>query len=186
MSDSEIIELFYARSEKAITELKYIYGKYCYKIANNILSNNEDVEECMNDTYLSVWNSIPPNTPNSLLSYIGKITRNIALDKYRTENARKRGGGEINLVLEELKEFISSKNNIEKELENKEIIKVINNFLETMEKEKRVIFVLRYYYSENIKMISYKLGISESKIKSILFRIRKELKKHLDEEGIIL
>ncbi len=186
MEDSRIIDLFWARSEFAIKETANKYSRYCYSISYNIVSSHEDAEECVNDTYLRAWNSIPPTRPNYFRVFLGKITRNISIDKYKKSKTKKRGRGQIELVLSELDECISTKSNIEDEIEEKELIKIINNFLESLPKEKRIIFVQRYWYLMTIKDIAEQQNDSESKVKCILFRIRVELKKVLEREGIIL
>lgn len=186
MEDSKIIDLFWARSEFAIKETANKYSRYCYSISYNIVSSHEDAEECVNDTYLKAWNSMPPTRPNYFRIFLGKITRNISIDKYKKSNTKKRGRGQIELVLTELDECISTIGNIEDEIEEKELIKIINNFLESLPKEKRIIFVQRYWYLMTIKDIAEQQNDSESKVKSILFRIRVELKKVLEREGIIL
>ncbi|MCT4596807.1 MAG: sigma-70 family RNA polymerase sigma factor [Vallitalea sp.] len=186
MTDSEIIRLLTNRSENALVELHKKYGKYCNKIAINILNNHEDSEECLNDAYLQVWNSIPPNNPKSLLGYLGKITRNVSLDKYRAKSAKKRGGTEIEYILDELKLCIPSNNSVEKEYESIELRNQINSFLHSIEPQKRTIFVMRYYYAYNIKIISKKLRLNENTVKSILYRTRLKLKEYFQEEGISL
>lgn len=186
MNDLSIIELYWARDESAIDETDKKYGNYCRKIANNILQNQEDSEECVNDTYLKTWNSIPDDKPNIFSAYLGKITRNLAINKYNKLKAKKRGGGDFNLILYELENCIPSGWSIETKLDSMYIIKTINDFLSSLKKEYRIVFVRRYWYADTIKAISENFNISESNVKSILFRCRKKLKTCLEKEGIEL
>lgn len=186
MEDSKIIDLFWARSEFAIKETSNKYSRYCHTISYNILSNHEDAEECVNDTYLRAWNAIPPTRPNYFRVFLGKITRNISLDQYKKYMTRKRGLGQIELALSELDECIPTMSNIEEVIDEKELVDIINKYLESLPKEKRIIFVQRYWYLMSMKDIAEQSNESESKIKSILFRIRNELKTILEKEGIAL
>lgn len=144
MEDREIVNLYWERNSNAIKETASKYGGYCKAIAKNILGNNEDAEECVNDIYLNTWNSIPPNRPNVLSTYLGKITRNLSFDRFRHRHADKRGGGEIELVLDELGECVSGADSVEQEVEKKELIRAINSFLDTLSQEKCNIFLCRY------------------------------------------
>lgn len=182
MEDEEIIDLYWKRQEKAIYETDKKYGKYCNTISFNILQNEEESKECVNDTYLKTWNSIPPQRPNILKLYIGKITRNLAINQYRKKKAQKRDYT-LEIALEELNECISS-NIVEKEIDNNELVNVLNNFLSTLSQDKRKIFLERYWYLYSIKEISLKNKISESNTKTILSRIRKQLKTYL-KEGVL-
>ncbi|MCX8132218.1 MAG: sigma-70 family RNA polymerase sigma factor [Clostridia bacterium] len=186
MEDSEIVQLYWNRIETAILETSLKYGKYCRKIAFNILSNDEDAEECVNDTYLKAWNSIPPNKPFALSSYLGKITRNLSLNKYKQSNAKKRGNGEVALALDELQECIPAVGSIEQELENDIIAQAINCFLWTLEKVECNIYLRRYWYLDSISAISEQYKISKSKVKSMLYRTRKKMRCYLEKEGITL
>lgn len=183
MDDEKIVDLFWERSELAIVETKTKYGKYCRSIAFNILSNYSDVEECENDTYIAAWNAMPPTRPTKLLAFLGRLTRNIALDRYDYNFAQKRNG-EFNLLLSELEECIPSTYNLEAQYENGQIAKAISKFLYTVDSQRRVIFIRRYWYSDSIKDISLQFGITDSKVKSILFRTRNKLKAYLEKEGI--
>ncbi len=145
MEDREIVNLYWERNSNAIKETASKYGGYCKAIAKNILGNNEDAEECVNDTYLNTWNSIPPNRPNVLSTYLGKITRNLSFDRFRHRHADKRGGEEIELVLDELGECVSGADSVEQEVEKKELIRAINSFLDTLSQEKCNIFLCRYW-----------------------------------------
>ncbi len=181
MKDNQIVDLFWKRSELAISETARKYGNYCKCIALNILFNKEDAEECVNDTYLMAWNSMPENRPSLLSSYLGKITRNLAFNKYKFLKTKKRGGGEMELVLHELEDCISSGNSVEETVEADLLAKAINDFLKTLNKEMRTVFVLRYWHTYSISFISTEMGMSESKVKSILFRCRNNLKTYLDK-----
>ena len=184
MDDSKIVDLYWQRSELAISETAKKYDHYCNQIAFNILSNKEDSKECVNDTYLRAWNSIPENRPTLLSSFLGKITRNLAFNTYKSKRTQKRGGGELELILDELEEIIPSVQSVEDEIEVGELTVFINSFLKSLNKENRVIFVHRYWYSYSISDIAKCYNISESKIKSILFRCRNKLKSHLEREGV--
>ena len=186
MTDREIIELYFARSEKAIDETAKKYGKYCYTIANNILKNRENSEECVNDTYLKAWNHIPPERPLRFFAYLGKITRNLALRVYENYTAEKRGGGEITLVLVELEDCIASENTIEKALTSKEITSVLNAFLSDLPIQTRKIFMRRYWYLSSVREIARDFHMTENHIRTILFRARKKLKSMLEQEDISL
>ncbi len=186
MNDNEIIELFMERSETAISQTEKKYGKYCYYIAHNILHNKQDSEECVNDTYLRAWNAIPPKRPNNLATFLGKITRNLALDKYKYNNSEKRGNGQSVLALDELNECIPAENDIEKAVSDKELAATLNSFLAGLPKEKRQVFVRRYWYLCSISEIANDYAISESKTKVMLLRTRKELKYYLEKAGIVL
>lgn len=179
MEDNQIIELYWSRSEKAIFETERKYGKYCTCIANNILNNIEDSRECVNDTYLNTWNTIPPQKPNIFKLFLGKITRNLALDRYEMKNAKKRIGN-MELSLEELKDCIPD-NKIDQEIRYTELVQNINEFLKLLPKEKRKIFLERYWHIYSIKEISSKNNISESNVTTILQRIRNQLKSFLKE-----
>ena len=182
MEDRQIIQLYNARSEEAISETKTKYGAYINTVAYNILRVHEDAEECEQDTYIRTWNSIPPHMPEVLRAYLGKLARNLALDMYRKAHAEKRGEGSVALCLDELGEIASG----ETQLEAGEIAEVINSYLEGLEPKYRKIFVRRYFYMDPVKDIAERYGYSESKVKTALFRMRGELKKHLADEGIQL
>lgn len=183
MEDEAIIELYFNRNESAIEETSNKYGKYCHIIANNILKSIDDSEECVNETYLNTWNTIPPSRPSIFKAFLGKITRNIALNMYKKEYTKKRKC-EAEVVLDELEECVPSKNTIEIELEEKELSIIIDNFLLNLPNNKRVIMVERYWYLYSIKDISKKHNLGESNIKMILARLRKDLRDYLEKEGV--
>lgn len=180
MEDAQIVDLYWARSEKAITETSAKYGKYCHAIAYNILENREDADESVNDTYLDAWNSIPPHCPSSLSTFLGKITRRISIDKWRSRTAEKRGGGEIVLALDELSDCIPSNHDVEEEIVAAELAKVIDNFIMSLPPMDRRVFICRYWYLDPISAIAQQFGFSESKVKMILHRQRHRLLSHLE------
>ena len=186
MEDNEIIQLYFERNEEAIKATADKYGPYCNSIAYHILNTWEDAEECVTDTYLKAWNSIPPNRPSVLRLFLGKITRNLAFDLYKKMNADKRGGGQIAIVLDELAECVSGGSEPDKEFDRKQMQDAINSFLGSLSKEKCALFVRRYWYGMTIEELSDESGRSKSNIKTMLFRIRADLKKYLEEEGIAL
>ena len=186
MEDKNIIDLYLDRDEKAIYETQIKYGGYCYSISYNILHNNEDCQECVNDTYLKTWNSIPPHMPSILSTYLGKITRNLSLDKYRKSKANKRLSNEFTLSLNELDECIASNSSIKEELDEEYLASKINDFLSKIKKEDRKMFVSRYFYFDSIEDISNRFEYSESKVKMSLKRTRDKLKEYLIKEGYVL
>lgn len=184
MEDSRILALYFARSEAAIQETDRKYGSYCYKIAYNILTNREDSEESVNDTYLSAWNSIPPRKPAKLSTYLGRLTRNISIDRWRGTNAKKRGGGEIILALDELNECVSGQPSAEETMIQEEAVASLNRFLASLSEEERAVFLCRYWYVNSMEEIARKTGFSIGKIKSMLHRTRKRLSAILQEENL--
>jgi RNA polymerase sigma-70 factor (ECF subfamily) len=184
MEDSRIIDLYWKRSEEAITESDRKYGRYCGTIAMNILGNREDVEECVSDTWLRAWNAIPPARPLILKAFLGKITRNLSLNMLEKSRAGKRGGGEGCAVLDELEEWIADEGADTWSADRYVLTETLKRFLSTLPEEKRVIFVRRYWYMDQVKTIADDLGVGESKVKMTLFRVRKELAQVLKKEGI--
>lgn len=185
MDDKQILDLFWSRSENAVYETGMKYGKLCMRLAMNILSSLEDAEECVNDTYLGVWNAIPPQRPVSLSAFICKITRNLALKKYEYVSARKRNPV-VAVSLTELEDCISGLETIEEQIENRRIEEVISEFLRTLDYIERNVFLRRYWYFDSIEEIAIRFNISNSKTTSMLFRTRKKLRSHLQKEGINL
>ena len=186
MLDEKIVEMYWSRSEDAISETSKKYGTYCHSIAYNILRNHADSEECVNDTYLSAWNSMPTKRPSKLGAFLAVITRNISLKKYNYYSAKKRGGTQVPLVLDELLDCVSGNDTTEDIIETMHFEKVLNDFLESLSEQSRNIFVCRYWYFDSISTISVHFGISESKVKSMLHRTRKKLRSKLLEEGVII
>lgn len=181
MEDNRIIELYFDRNQDAISQTSYKYGHYCHAIAFNILASEEDAQECLNDTYLQIWQSIPPTRPVSFRAFLGKITRNIALNLLEKKNAQKRGGGEVTLILSELSECAGSIDYFTDELALSE---VINKFLGTLSVQARKFFVSRYFYARSVKEIAKTHKVSENKVTVSLFRTREKLRKALTKEGI--
>ena len=186
MEDEEILALYFARSERAIAETETKYGWYCKGVAYRILASFDDTQECVNDTWLKAWNAIPPAKPENLQAFLGKITRNGALHRLRASKARKRGGTSVSLALSELGECVSDGETPETAFLRRELSESLNRFLGKLSKEKRVIFVLRYWYLYSIKEIAQKMGMRENTVSSTLFRLRKQLKIHLEQEGVLL
>lgn len=184
MDDAQIIQLYFERSEDAIEKTKIKYGDFCFHIANNILKSKEDAEECENDAYLRVWNAIPPQRPNVLKSYLGKIVRNLALQRYEYYSAQKRNV-ELEIAFSELEECIVGLRSVEGQFDAGDLEKSVNCFLHTIDRETRIIFVRRYWYADSMKEIAARFGISESKVKSSLFRTRNKLRTYLQKGGFM-
>ena len=185
MTDERIIELFFARSERGIEELDTKYGATCHRIAQNILGNKEDAEECVNDAYLGVWNSIPPKKPSLLSAFLFKILRNLSITRYHANTAQKRNSF-YDIALDELGETISTEESVEKECSQKELTNAIEGFLDTLTRENRVIFVCRYWFSESYTEIAKRTGLTEKNISVRLTRIREKMKEYLSERGILV
>lgn len=184
MEDREIVDLYWQRSNQAISETDRKYGGYCHTIAMNICGIKEDAEECVNDTWFRAWNRMPSERPAILSAFLGCITRNLAINTIKAKNRIKRGGGEAPLALEELSECISDGRNPEKALEEQELEKLIGRFTAGLKETDRMIFVLRYWYLAPVAEIAEKLQCSQGKVKSSLFRTRKKLRTSLQEEGL--
>lgn len=185
MEDSQIVELYWNRDERAVTETAAKYGAYCHSIAVRILGDDRDAEECVNDTYQGAWNSIPPNRPEVLSAYLGKLTRRISMKVWRSRDAQKRGGGEAALSLEELQECIPDCRRIDDSLNAQMLTDVINYFLLELPVQERRVFIRRYWYGCSIREISKQFGYSKSKVESMLFRTRNKLRKRLSGEGFL-
>lgn len=186
MEDNQIIQLYFDRSEEAISQTAVKYGKYCHTIAYNILHNLEDGEECVNDTYWKAWGIIPPRKPKRLAALLGKITRNLSLDVYRHYTADKRGKGEMPIALEELGDCVSSLESLDDYADEMVLVDTLNRFLASLSAEHRKIFMRRYWYVCSVKEIADDYGITESKVKMSLLRSRNQLKAVLEKEGIAL
>lgn len=182
MQDKEIVDLYWARSEEAISQTNVKYGSYCRKIAMNITVSAEDSDECVNDTYLSAWNSMPEERPSLLAPYLASIVRNHALDRYRRSHTAKRGAGQVALALDELAE-VAGASSAEDEAFRTILSGHINSFLAQLDKENRIVFVRRYFYVDSLADIAQNRGMSESAVKSLLFRLRQKLKEYLEKEG---
>ena len=183
MEDEKILQLYLDRNELAIHESAEKYGAYCRTVAMNILGDPDDAEECVNDTWFKAWNAIPPASPTDLRTYLGKISRNLAFDRYRTEHRDKRGSGEEALLLDELEEIVSGHEDASSSLIARELLSEIRQFLALQTKEKRVMFVRRYWYADSVSAIADRLGTSENRVSVTLNRLRKKLKDHLNQRG---
>jgi len=181
--DDRIVELYWQRSAAAISETADKYGGYCHTIAYNILANREDAEESVNDTWLDAWNNMPPHKPSVLSTFLGKITRRIAIDRWRKRQAGKRGGGEMALVLEELEDCVSDDADVEITIEQQEMARIIREFLDGLPLPERRVFLCRYWYMDSLSAVAGQFGFSESKTASMLHRTRKKLREKLESEG---
>lgn len=186
MEDQQIIELYWRRSEDAIWATQSKYGGYCGAIAQNILSNPQDEEECLNDTWIGAWNAMPPHRPNRLRLFLGKITRSLACDALRSRNARKRGGGASFAPLEELAECVPAASGTEEAVEAHELERIIGRFLHGLAERDCSLFLRRYWYAEPLERIAERYGLKVNTVKTSLFRTRRKLKDYLEKEGIVL
>lgn len=186
MEDNEIIELFFSRSEQAIVELSCKYGLLCKKVSFNILKNMQDVEECLNDTYLGVWNAIPPNRPDSLVTYVCKIVRNLSLKRLRYNTAQKRNNY-YDLSLSELEEcFLIDSSNHQASYDTEQLTMVIEKFLDSLDQKSRVMFIKRYWYLDSISSIAKEFEMKENNVTVKLLRIKNKMKKFLEKEKVRL
>ena len=198
MEDREIIALYWDRDERAITETDAKYGNYCFTVAENILGRREDSEECVNDTWLRAWNAIPPKRPMVLRTFLAKITRNLALDQYRRMNADKRGGGQMDLVLDELSDCVGSGSeaylhaesaasigNAEEEIQAKALQECIKEFVESLPERDGNVFIRRYFYAEKTETIALRYGLTQNNVGVVLSRTRKKLYEQLRKEGFV-
>lgn len=185
MDDKQIVDLYFARKEQAIRETAKKYGKYCFAIARNILQNSSDAEETVNDTYMGAWNSIPPHRPAMLSTYLGKITRRLALKRWTANRTQKRGGSEIALALEELAGCIPSDFDVESRINEDELTQILNDFVRNLPNPESHVFLCRYWYLDSIEAIARRFDFSQSKVKSMLSRTRKKLYAHLQKEGYL-
>ena len=184
MKDNEIIELYWNRDESAIAATAESYGNYCYSIAYHNLQSPEDAQECVNDTYWKAWLSIPPQRPNRLATYLGKITRNLSLDRLKRLNAQKRGKGQTELALKELESCIPAAADTEQIVDEIVLTDAINRFLREQPRAERNIFVGRYWHLYSIGDLARAYGMRQSRVASLLFRMRSKLKTYLEKEGI--
>ena len=183
MDDRRIVDLYWARDEHAILESDKKYGRMLHSLSYSLLSSREDAEECVNDTYLDAWRAMPTARPDLLGAFLSKITRRISIDRFRAKHREKRGG--VENLTEELSECVSGGRTPSEEYDDRRVSEELDSFLHGQPKEKRVMFVLRYFYSRSIDEIAEKMGISESKVKTTLFRMRAELKKRLEEQELL-
>lgn len=183
MEDTKIIDLYFARDEQAIAETDKKYGRYCFVLANSILSNVQDAEEAVSDTYLKTWNAIPPHRPAVFRLFLAKITRNLAFTRWRGLNAEKRGGGTMALVLEELSECVAAPGSVEDGVNGKELAKAIRSFLNTIPPREQDIFLRRYFFVEESEAIARRYGMKPATVLRTLSRTRSKLKQYLSKEG---
>ncbi len=183
MEDALIIELYWQRNEDAIKETDNKYGAYCFSVANNVLRDKGEAEECVNDTYLRAWNAMPPKRPSLLRAFLAKITRRLAFNRYDANAAKKRGGGETAAVLEELAECIASETDVESEYMAKELGECVRNFVNTLPERDGNVFVRRYFFVDTVGEIAKRYGLKENNVAVILSRTRAKLKKTLEREG---
>ena len=186
VEDQQIVALYWARNERSIEESARKYGKYCFSIAYNILSDTDDAQECVNDAYYNAWNSMPPHRPAVLSTFLGRITRFVSLKKWRAKRTQKRGQGTVEVAYEELSECIASAQSVDEAMQAQELARVIDAFLNTLKPQEQRVFICRYWYFDAVSAISKQFGCSESKIKSMLYRVRKKLRTKLIQEGIII
>lgn len=210
LTDSEIIDLYWSRDPSAIVVSSRQYGKYCRKIVWNILSNTEDTEECLNETWFRAWNAMPDARPDYLAAFFGAISRRLALDCHRKNRAWKRGGGEMPLIYDELQDCVPensspnsnfapssarfarasqtdlSDNNVERHLDTMALTTALNDFLAQLDSTSRILFVRRYWYTDSVRELADSLHFSESRVKSSLFRTRNKLRKYLEKEGFVI
>ena len=185
LEDRRIIELFFARSEQAIAELSAKYGAVCHRVAKNILNNAMDAEECVNDAYLGVWNTVPPQKPDPLLTYLCRIVRNLSIAKYHANTAAKRNSV-YDVALDELEDCLAHTATTEDAFTAKELSEILDRFLDTLDRESRVLFVRRYWYADSIPELARRLHISKNNVSVRLSRTRDKLKQYLKKEGYTL
>ena len=185
MDDSQIVELYWQKNADAISESAKKYGSYCFAIAEHILRNAEDSEECVNDTWLRAWNAIPPQRPGLLRPFLAKITRNLAFNRFNARNARKRGGGEIALVLDELEECLGGGADAESAYEAKELRQCVRRFVRSLPEREGNVLTRRYFFAEPVADIAKRYGLSENNVMVILSRTRRKLKAFLLKEGYL-
>ena len=184
MEDHAIIDLYWSRDPEAIRRTGEKYGNYCRTIARNILPDRRDAEECVNDTWLGAWNAMPEARPSLLAPFLGKITRNLAFDRWRAGRTEKRGGGELPLVLDELVECVSPADTLQA-LEAAELEEAVNRFLRALPERECNIFLRRYWFTEPMADIARRYGMRETTVRTSLFRSREKLRRYLEKEGLL-
>ena len=185
MKDHEIIDLYWDRNETAIARTSEKYGSYCHTISFNILNNDEDAEECLNDALLTAWNAIPPAKPRNYCAYLLKLVRNAAFDKFKARKSAKRGGGQTTEALDELSEIFPAADNVETEVEQRELMQAVTKFLEKLPKQQRDLFLCRYWQAASITDLAARFQMTENHVKVTLSRLRKRLETYLREEGLL-
>ena len=184
MDDSKIIDLYWTRSQQAIVESERKYGTYCRTVARNILDRAEDAEECVNDTWLRAWNTIPPQRPTFLQAFFGKLTRNLSLDRWRRDHAQKRGGSQVELALEELEDCLAARDRVDETLNAQITARLISDFVRGLPQQDRLLFIRRYWYLDDIQTLAKTMCMGQNQVKSRLHRIRLRLKTELEKEGV--
>ena len=185
MQDEALVELLFAREERVLPEVQGKYGAYCLSIARGILCDEGESEECLNDTLLQLWRSVPPQRPRSLRAYIGRLTRNLAISRWRKNNALRRGGSQLPLALEELGECVDGGQTPDQALEKKTVVALLNRFVRSLPETERYIFLRRYWYLDSNQAIAGQLRTTPGRIASQLLRTRRKLRRALREEGIL-
>lgn len=185
MEDGQIVALYWARDVRAVDESQRKYGVFCTRLSENILSSREDAEECVSDTWLRAWNTIPPQKPESLRAYLGRIVRNLSLDRWRAGRAQKRGAG-MEELLGELEECVPASPSAEEAAENREITRCIDQWLAGLDREDRTAFVRRYWYGQQVKELARQTGCTPQKLAQRLYRLRQGLRRALEQEGIVV
>ena len=185
MDDKQIIELYFARDEQAILETQNQYGKFCLRIALNILSIREDAEECVNDTYYSVWKQIPPTVPESFRAFLGRITRNLSISRFRAMRAKKRYSG-MEIMLSELEDCVPSSVNVEQSIEANQLSEYISDWLDSLSEEDCALFVRRYWFGDGVQTLAVKCGVTAPQMAQKMHKLRKSLKAALEEKGVTL
>lgn len=184
MEDSGIVDLYWARDERALEETEQKYGCYCRTISFNILKNQQDAEECVNDTYVQAWNTMPPQRPTVLSAFLGAITRNLSLNCYRDQRRKRRGGGQILLALDELEQLADRAGEPEQRLEAAEMARLLDRFLRELPRKDCCVFLRRYWYVDSVLDIAQRYHMAEGSVKSSLYRTRQKLRAYLEQEGI--
>ena len=185
MDDKQIIELYFERNEQAIKETETKYGAFCHRIAMNILGIHEDAEECVNDTYYSVWKQIPPTVPEVFKVYLGRITRNLSISRFRAMRAKKRYSS-MEIMLSELNDCVPSSSNVEQTIEVMQLSDYISEWLDSLPEEDCVLFVRRYWFGDEVQELAKKCGITAAKMAQRMLRLRKSLKAALEQKGVAL
>ncbi|MBE6985643.1 MAG: sigma-70 family RNA polymerase sigma factor [Ruminococcaceae bacterium] len=185
MEDRRIVELYWLRSEEAITASERKYGAYCNTISYNITYSHEDAEECVNETWIRSWNTMPPQKPMRLMAFFGKIVRNCSLDLFRRKTALQRGGGSVPLALEELSECLASEQDVEKQVESRQLSESLNRFLHDLPQRDCNLFLRRYFYMDSVETAAKRYHITAKNAAVILHRVRKKLAEYLQKEGLL-
>lgn len=184
MDDNQILDLYWSRSEDAILETDKKYGSFCFQVSFQILRNTQDADECVNDTWMKAWNAMPPQRPGKLQAFLGKLARNLALDRWDKAQAQKRGGGRTALLLSELADCIPARETVEGAMEDQAIAAAISAWLRQQTPKNRVAFIRRYWYADTTTQVAKRVGLTEGGTKSLLHRLRSSLREHLEQEGI--